>query len=191
VTPIPSKKVSHFSGLRFWKSSSPLNPGVEGGSQPPGVMTPPLPPRNTTSTPGIRTEHKSSFRDKSNKTKSVLQRAISFDSRSYSKLISNDSLQSLSDIKDDHHAPSSDPTTVLPDDISNSSSHTTCSHRPQHPNDGLYPVQTTGELLSPCLPKPDINLTSDEGIAQSYLAIFPHHQHCILNTAQVTILSTL
>lgn len=169
-TPIPVKKFSHFAGLRFWKSTSPLNAGVEGGSQPPGAAHLPV----------LRKERKSSFRDGS-KTKSVLQRAISFDSRSYSKLISNDSVQSLVDIKDDQHTKSAEG--IIPDD--DSSSHTTCSLRPQHPNDSLYPVEATGELLSPCLPKPDLNLTTDEGIAQSYLAIFPHHQHCILKTAQV------
>ena len=98
TSPIPSvttpKKSSHpFSSLRFWKSSSPL-PGDQGQSSIPNasVQIHPPSPSKKRILPSPKTSK--------TKHKSVLQRAVSFDSRGggYSKLISNDSIVSLESI---------------------------------------------------------------------------------------------
>lgn len=108
TSPVPTvttpKKSSHpFSSLRFWKSSSPLpsdqgpggqlSSGTGGGVMPnASVQIHPPSPSKKRIMPSPKTSK--------TKHKSVLQRAVSFDSRGggYSKLISNDSIVSLESI---------------------------------------------------------------------------------------------
>lgn len=99
---VTHKKSSHFSGLRFWKSSHTLSPEEQQLQQQ-------LQQQQQQQTQGkaSRRMHKLSYNSYMNtKTsggsgggkKSVLQRAVSFDSRGagkYSKLVSNDSLTSI------------------------------------------------------------------------------------------------
>lgn len=99
ISPSPAattKKSSAFSSLRFWKSSSPLPSDqlINSSSTSPCSVTVNYPssPSKKRILPSSRSR---------TKHKSVLQRAVSFDSRGgtgYSKLISNDSIVSIDSI---------------------------------------------------------------------------------------------
>lgn len=148
LTPTPHKKYSHFSGLRFWKSSSPINPETlmsmcqqqQGGSQPPKSP--------------VKGVHKTSYSGMgTRRAKSVLQRAVSFDSRGYSKLISNDSVSSLASLAGGKGKPStgSDPThsSINPDgDSGSSASYGTTGTVREFPPELLSPSKSEMTIIT-------------------------------------------
>ena len=106
----PAKKYSHFAGLRFWKSSNTLTPEEQALQQQLHVQQQQqLQQQQVKQKQRHKSSYNSPYKNAAADKKSVLQRAVSFDSRGYSKLVSNDSLQSLDQVSQD--VIRSDPTT--------------------------------------------------------------------------------
>lgn len=159
----PVKKYSHFAGLRFWKSSNTLTPEEQALQQQLQQHQQQLQQVKQ------KQRHKSSYNSphKVSAKKSVLQRAVSFDSRGYSKLISNDSMQSLDQVS--QGVVRSDPATGVVDRDHSYLVDTSHDDLLLSPSRSEMTILPSGSILIPPPTTPDSRSTSpmiDAGLYQ-------------------------